>query len=87
MVGRVVYQVCPHYLSFMRIRSHLVSALIGCVLSFNALEQLPAGPGTLFADSTALSGGYFAMGLRYANISDNNVALISMVAAWSSITS
>ena len=58
MVGRVVCPVHPHYLSFMRIRSHLVSALIGCVLSFNAFAQLTAGPNTLFASSTALSGGH-----------------------------
>lgn len=78
MVGRVVCPVRPHYLSFMRIRSHLVSALIGCALSFTRSHNCLPVQSTLFADSTAISGGYFAMTLRYTNISDNNVALIGM---------
>ncbi len=67
-----------HYLSFMNFRSRFVLSLTALTLTFVASAQQPSGPSTLFADSTAISGGYFAMGLRYTNIFDNDVSLISL---------
>ncbi|MCC7502517.1 MAG: hypothetical protein IT229_08300, partial [Flavobacteriales bacterium] len=51
-------------------------SLVTMTLGVHAQES--SGPHTLFADSTAITGGYFAMGLHYTNIFDNDVSLISL---------